>query len=251
MSLPNSPLLSAAPQRDNVRRHAATIPHADLAPRLPRGRGDGLQVGRRERCGPLQRPAAPGGPEGRRAARSDLQGGCLCAGDADHGNERAARLKRARERLPGLRDLGAGEGSDLHERRRALGHGAHRPRPAARYGRRMAPEGIAPSALAHFDPADLLDALTTGIVMLDAQLCPMYANVAAQDLLAFSLKKARGRPFAYFLHAANGLARILKRALEPGAGIADRELAVRPVGAPRELRTLDVTITPLTGLTGT
>src|SRR5205807_3206243 len=28
-------------------------------------------------------------------------------------------------------------------------------------------------------------------------------------------------------------------------------LAVRPVGAPRELRTLDVTITPLTGLTGT
>src|SRR5204862_254887 len=104
----------------------------------------------------------------------------------------------------------------------------------------MAPEGIAPSALAHFDPADLLDALTTGIVMLDAQLCPMYANVAAQDLLAFSLKKARGRPFADFLHDANGLARILKRALETGEGIADREL-----------RTLDVTITPLTGLTGT
>src|SRR2546429_1731591 len=115
----------------------------------------------------------------------------------------------------------------------------------------MAPEGIAPSALAHFDPADLLDALTTGIVMLDAQLCPTYANVAAQDLLAFSLKKARGRPFADFLHDANGLSRILRRALETGEGIADRELAVRPVGAPRELRTLDVTITPLTGLTGT
>src|SRR5437763_1820692 len=115
----------------------------------------------------------------------------------------------------------------------------------------MGPEGIAPSALAHFDPADLLDALTTGIVMLDAQLCPTYANVAAQDLLAFSLKKARGRPFADFLHDANGLSRILRRALETGEGIADRELAVRPVGAPRELRTLDVTITPLTGLTGT
>src|SRR5438132_11968899 len=115
----------------------------------------------------------------------------------------------------------------------------------------MAPEGIAPSALAHFDPADLLDALTTGIVMLDAQLCPTYANVAAQDLLAFSLKKARGRPFADFLHDANGLSRILRRALETGEGIADREPAVRPVGAPRELRTLDATITPLTGLTGT
>src|SRR5207302_810034 len=44
----------------------------------------------------------------------------------------------------------------------------------------MGPEGIAPSALAHFDPADLLDALTTGIVMLDAQLCPTYANDTTQ-----------------------------------------------------------------------
>ena len=115
----------------------------------------------------------------------------------------------------------------------------------------MAAEYANPSALAHFDAADLLDALSTGIIVLDAQLCPMYANVAAQDLLAFSLKAARGRPFAEFLHDSNGLARILQRALESGEGIADRELAVRPAGAPREVRTLDVTITPLTGLTGT
>jgi two-component system, NtrC family, nitrogen regulation sensor histidine kinase GlnL len=115
----------------------------------------------------------------------------------------------------------------------------------------MAAEYASPSALAHFDPADLLDALSTGIIMLDAQLCPVYANVAAQDLLAFSLKAARGRPFTEFLHDANGLKVILKRALESGEGIADRELAVRPAGAPREPRTLDVTITPLAGLTGT
>jgi len=100
----------------------------------------------------------------------------------------------------------------------------------------MAAEYSSPSALSHFDPADLLDALATGIIMLDAQLCPVYANVAAQDLLAFSLKAARGRPFAEFLHDTNGLNRILKRALETGEGIADRELAVRPAGAPRELR---------------
>ncbi|HEY8052601.1 MAG: nitrogen regulation protein NR(II) [Steroidobacterales bacterium] len=115
----------------------------------------------------------------------------------------------------------------------------------------MAAEYANPSALAHFDPADLLDALATGIIMLDAQLCPVYANVAAQDLLAFSLRCARGRPFAEFLHDTNGLNQILKRALETGEGIADRELAVRPAGAPREVRTLDVTITPLPGLTGT
>jgi two-component system nitrogen regulation sensor histidine kinase GlnL len=108
------------------------------------------------------------------------------------------------------------------------------------------------SALSHFDPTDLLDALSTGIIMLDAQLCAIYANVAAQDLLAFSLNQARGRPFGDFLQDSNGLIGILRRALETGEGFADRELTVRPVGAPRDARTLDVTITPLEGqITGT
>ena len=116
----------------------------------------------------------------------------------------------------------------------------------------MAVEHGFPSALSHFDPTDLLDALSTGIVMLDAQLCAIYANVAAQDLLAFSLNKARGRPFSDFLHDSNGFAVVLRRALDTGEGIADRELTVRPPGAPRESRTLDVTITPLEGqITGT
>ena len=116
----------------------------------------------------------------------------------------------------------------------------------------MAVESNLPSALSHFDPTDLLDALSTGIVMLDAQLCAIYANVAAQDLLAFSLNQARGRPFGDFLQDANGLTNILRRALDTGEGIADRELTIRPLGAPRDARILDVTITPLAGqITGT
>jgi two-component system, NtrC family, nitrogen regulation sensor histidine kinase GlnL len=116
----------------------------------------------------------------------------------------------------------------------------------------VAAEHDFPSALSHFDPADLLDALSTGIIVLDAQLCAIYANVAAQDLLAFSLNQARGRPFSDFLLDGNGLSLILRRALDAGEGIADRDLTVRPAGAPRESRTLDVTITPLEGqITGT
>src|SRR6516162_8008820 len=99
----------------------------------------------------------------------------------------------------------------------------------------MAAEHAGFSALAHFDAAHLLDALATGIVMLDAQLCPVYANVAAQDLLAFSLKMARGRPFTELLHEAEGLRTILRRSLSSGETIADRELAVRPAGSPREV----------------
>ncbi|MGQ0835095.1 MAG: nitrogen regulation protein NR(II) [Gammaproteobacteria bacterium] len=116
----------------------------------------------------------------------------------------------------------------------------------------VAIERLVPSALSHFDPAELLDALATGIVMLDAHLCATYANVAAQDLLAFSLNKARGRPFTDFLQEPNGLGAILRRAIETGESFADRELAVKPMGAPRETRVLDVTITPLEGqVTGT
>lgn len=109
-----------------------------------------------------------------------------------------------------------------------------------------------PSALSHFDPTDLFDALSTGIIVLDAQLCPIYANVAAQDLLAFSLNKARGRPFGDFLHDSNGLIANLRRVLQTGDGIADRELTLRPIGAPQSTRVLDITITALEGqITGT
>ncbi|MGH8202343.1 MAG: nitrogen regulation protein NR(II) [Steroidobacteraceae bacterium] len=125
-------------------------------------------------------------------------------------------------------------------------------RRSKRQGPAVAAEYNIPSALSHFEPTDLLDALATGIIVLDAQLCAIYANVAAQDLLAFSLNKARGRPFSDFLLDANGLTGILRRALEAGESITDRELTIRPAGAPRESRTLDVTITPLEGqITGT
>jgi len=109
-----------------------------------------------------------------------------------------------------------------------------------------------PSALSHFDPAELLDALSTGILMLDAQLCPIYANVAAQDLLAFSLNMSRGRPFGDSLQDAGALNAILKRALESGEGLANRELQLKgaAVGPSREPRSLDVTVTPLAGVTG-
>jgi two-component system, NtrC family, nitrogen regulation sensor histidine kinase GlnL len=116
----------------------------------------------------------------------------------------------------------------------------------------MAVEFSLPSALSHFDPTELFDALSTGIIVLDAQLCPIYANVAAQNLLAFSLNQARGRPFGDFLHDSNGLISILRRSLDTGAGISDRELTVRPIGNPREARVLDITVTPLEGqVTGT
>jgi two-component system, NtrC family, nitrogen regulation sensor histidine kinase GlnL len=109
-----------------------------------------------------------------------------------------------------------------------------------------------PSPLSHFDSADLLNALTTGIILLDSQLCPIYANVAAQDLLAFSLNQSRGRPFGDHLLESNGLIPILRRSIETGEAFADRELVLNLKSTPREAHVVDVTITPLEGeITGT
>jgi len=110
---------------------------------------------------------------------------------------------------------------------------------------------LPPPLLSHFDPVDLLNALSTGIILLDAQLCPIYANVAAQDLLAISLNQARGRPFTDCLMESNGLIPLLRRSLETGEGFADRELTLYPKSL-REPRVVDVTITALAGdVTGT
>jgi two-component system nitrogen regulation sensor histidine kinase GlnL len=116
----------------------------------------------------------------------------------------------------------------------------------------MSVERAFPSPIAHFDPADLVDSLATGIVVLDRQLCVNYANVAAQDVLAVSFNQARGRPFAELLVEPNGLVATLQRALDGRESLADREITLRPLHAPRDLRVIDLTITPLEGqITGT
>lgn len=53
--------------------------------------------------------------------------------------------------------------------------------------------------LADFDTGHVLDELSIGIVVLDRQLCAIYANAIAQDLLGLQLPGMRGRPIADFV----------------------------------------------------
>jgi two-component system nitrogen regulation sensor histidine kinase GlnL len=118
----------------------------------------------------------------------------------------------------------------------------------------VAAEQYFTSPLSHFDPTDLLDALSTGILLLDSQLCVIYANVGAQDLLAVSLNQARGRPISELFHGAQPLVTTLRRALERNESCAEHELVLRPNAspAPRDPQVLDLTVTPLEGqVTGT
>ena len=109
----------------------------------------------------------------------------------------------------------------------------------------MAVEHFLPSAIAHFEPADLIGALTTGIVMLDSDLCVVYANVAAQDLLAASVNQARGKPFLSLVLEADSLGVLMRRSVETGETLSERELSVQTGPLGREHRVVDVTMTPL------
>lgn len=53
--------------------------------------------------------------------------------------------------------------------------------------------------LADFDTGRVLDELSLGIIVLDRQLCAIYANVIAQSLLGLHLPSMRGRPAGDFL----------------------------------------------------
>jgi len=109
----------------------------------------------------------------------------------------------------------------------------------------MAVEQFLPSAIAHFEPADLIGALSTGIVMLDADLCVVYANVAAQDLLAVSVNQARGKPFLSLVLEVDSLDGLMRRAIDTGETLSERELSVQTGPLGREHRVIDVTMTPL------
>jgi two-component system nitrogen regulation sensor histidine kinase GlnL len=109
----------------------------------------------------------------------------------------------------------------------------------------MAVERLFATFAAHHDPSDLLDALATGVVLLDAADGVIHANVAAQGLLGVGLNQARGRPFLDLFVEHAPLQALLQRARERGEVFAERELALRPLSAPRDVRVIDVTVTPV------
>ncbi len=110
------------------------------------------------------------------------------------------------------------------------------------------------SPLSQFEPTELFDSLSTGIVVLDAQLCPIYANVSAQDFMAVSLRQARGRPFSELFYDPRQLLEVLRRSLTNLETCTQHELVLKAVGSAtsREPSVIDLIVTPLEGqVTGT
>jgi two-component system nitrogen regulation sensor histidine kinase GlnL len=119
----------------------------------------------------------------------------------------------------------------------------------------MGAEAYTTSPLAHFDFTDLLDGLSTGLMVLDAHLCVIYANVGAQDLVGVSLKQARGQPIGALFAGSQPLVELLRRSLNHNETCSEHELtlsALPGMAAPRATVIVDLTVTPLEGqITGT
>src|SRR5690606_15976503 len=63
------------------------------------------------------------------------------------------------------------------------------------------------------DPSDILQALTTAVVVLDGALAIVHMNPAAETLLGVSIRQAAGRALRDVIHPAGELETLCRRAL--------------------------------------
>jgi nitrogen-specific signal transduction histidine kinase len=100
------------------------------------------------------------------------------------------------------------------------------------------------SVLADFDAGDLLDALSLGVIVLDAQLCAVYANVTAEGVLALELEKVRGQPLPLFLPQPQRFIDAVGQALERKESV-DCDLARCAGRAPDVVAPIFLRVAPL------
>ena len=90
---------------------------------------------------------------------------------------------------------------------------------------------------------EILDALSTGVLLLDSELRVLDANLAAENLLGMSAHQARGR-LLRDLCAHQELWQVLTRAAVNSDNCSQREVTLQAAHAGEE-RVTDVSVSPL------
>lgn len=93
-------------------------------------------------------------------------------------------------------------------------------------------------------PGFLLDQLSSAVVMLDADLRPLYLNQAAEGMLAVSLQHARGQLFGDLLRDAGDLLAALRRTLATGTPFTQRQASLT-LATLHQTVWVDISATPL------
>jgi two-component system nitrogen regulation sensor histidine kinase GlnL len=91
---------------------------------------------------------------------------------------------------------------------------------------------------------EILDALSTGVLLLDSELRVLDANLAAENLLGMSAHHARGRLLRELLRAPEELWQVLNRAAINAESCSQREVTLQAASAAEE-RVTDVSVSPL------
>ena len=102
-----------------------------------------------------------------------------------------------------------------------------------------------------FDSSELLDQLSTGVLVLDSELRVLYANAGTQELLGFGNNQVRGRSLSSLFANETALQQLLCRALERRETCSGHELSLLPVAAlhgPRAAVVVDAIVTPTDNL---
>ncbi len=108
----------------------------------------------------------------------------------------------------------------------------------------IASDGRDYSVLVDFDTGAVLDALSVGIVVLDAQLCVVYGNAIAEKTLALRIESVRGQPLTGFLKHPQLFLDVVNEAFAREEAV-EFQLEVTDSAASKPLRSVLSRIAPL------
>ena len=95
------------------------------------------------------------------------------------------------------------------------------------------------------DPAQLLDALATAVMVVDRRCCILHLNAAAEDLLATGGASARGRRVADLLVGGDNMESLIVRARVGAEALVQRELELVPAMRGDARYLVDCVLSPL------
>ena len=102
-----------------------------------------------------------------------------------------------------------------------------------------------PCSATAVDPALLLDAISTAVMVVDPRARVLYLNAAAEHLLAVSLSTARDKRVAELLASGDRLESLIVRARVGGEALVQREWELVPVMRNDARYLVDCVLTPL------
>lgn len=111
-------------------------------------------------------------------------------------------------------------------------------------GRKSRPSGSGDDGTIHRNAQTILDALNSGVILLDAHLLIVGLNPAAENILGISEQRAQGRPLLQLVDDEPEMRDILSRVVATGDHYAN-EMRLAPTEVHSDERIVDCRVSPI------